>query len=78
MLSGIGSWRRHENSGRFVGSRPRKKAADWTIVGLWRTLVNTTPLARTNRLKREPEPPRAERPISGFASYSDVIRELRY
>jgi hypothetical protein len=26
MLSGIGSWRRHENRGRYVDSRPREKA----------------------------------------------------
>jgi len=25
MLSEIGSWRRHENSVRFVGSRPREE-----------------------------------------------------
>jgi len=25
MPSGIGSWRRHENSGRFVGSRLREE-----------------------------------------------------
>ena len=26
MLSGIGSWKNHENSGRFVGSKPRAEA----------------------------------------------------
>jgi hypothetical protein len=33
MLSEIGSWRRHENSGRFVGSRPREEEADKPIFG---------------------------------------------
>lgn len=31
MLSEIGSWRMHENSGRFVGSRPRQEEADEPI-----------------------------------------------
>jgi Tol biopolymer transport system component len=31
MLSEIGSWRRHENSVRFVGSRPREEGADSPI-----------------------------------------------
>lgn len=34
MLSEIGSWRGHENSGRFVGSRPREEEADKPIFGL--------------------------------------------
>lgn len=33
MLSEIGSWRRHENSGGFVGSRPREEEADDPIFG---------------------------------------------
>jgi hypothetical protein len=33
MPSEIGSWSWRENSVRFVGSRPRKEAADRPIVG---------------------------------------------
>jgi hypothetical protein len=31
MLSEIGSWRRHENSVRFVGSKPLERRADMPI-----------------------------------------------
>jgi hypothetical protein len=33
MLSEIESWRRHENSARFVGSRPPEEEADKPIFG---------------------------------------------
>jgi hypothetical protein len=33
MRSEIGSWKGHENSGRFVGSRPREEEADKPIFG---------------------------------------------
>jgi hypothetical protein len=33
MLSEIGSWRRHENNVRFVGSRPPEEGADKPISG---------------------------------------------
>jgi hypothetical protein len=33
MVSEIGSWRRHENSVRFVGGRRREEGADRLIVG---------------------------------------------
>ena len=38
----IGSWRGHENSGRFVGSRPREEEADKLFSVAVVTLVNAT------------------------------------
>ena len=40
MLSEIGSWRRHENSVRFVGGKPREEGNDKPIFA---DLVNATP-----------------------------------
>jgi hypothetical protein len=46
MLSEIGSWRRREHSGRFVGSRPREERAVSQISVVADTKVNTMPSLR--------------------------------
>ena len=43
MPSGIGTWWRRENSGRFVGSGSREERRGRQALSLrWRTLVNAT------------------------------------
>jgi len=46
-VRGIGSWRRHEDSVRFAGSRPRAEEANMPPPVIADTLVNASPLAVT-------------------------------